>query len=102
MKIQKFHVRGVSGPGAQLKNHYFSIFKNKKIIFEIISNPKDHQIPKKISRAWKARAPTSGDETTRTTPHTIPMTRRPYSRIGLRVIRGPGELVGHQKVYDKY
>ena len=29
------------------------------------------------------------------------MTRRAYSRIGYRVIRGQGELVGHQKDYGK-
>ena len=30
------------------------------------------------------------------------MTRRAYPRIGFRVIRGQGELVGDQKNYDKY
>ena len=30
------------------------------------------------------------------------VTRRAYSRIGFRVIRGQGELVGDPKNYDKY
>ncbi len=30
------------------------------------------------------------------------LTRRAYSRIGVRVIRGQGELVADQKDYDKY
>ena len=34
--------------------------------------------------------------------HSVSMTRRAYSRIGFRVIRGQGELVATQKVYDKY
>ena len=32
----------------------------------------------------------------------VDVNRRAYSRIGFRVIRGQGELVGREKVYGKY
>ena len=95
MKNEGFLGPTLPRPQVHHKIGVFLIFKIK----EIIENNTNKYVcaskmKKCLSRLEGARLP-------HITTHT-PMTRRAYSRIGYRVIRGQGELVATQKVNDKY